>query len=116
MVRAIDELIPQCLRKIAGLVEAIESTVKKPLHEARALGADFGRASGPFSRTTRKQKNAPRGQVVKLDQRRRLAFLCGSHGLLINWWNKLTDSQIALKKIPKLANSKHYLRTITFLI
>jgi hypothetical protein len=41
MVRAIDELISQCLRKIEGLVEAIESTVKKPLHEARALGAGF---------------------------------------------------------------------------
>lgn len=41
MVRTIDELISECLRKIEGLMEAIESTVKKPLHEARALGAGF---------------------------------------------------------------------------
>jgi|ERR1043166_2938450 hypothetical protein len=41
MVRTIDELISQCLRKIEDLLEAIESTVKKPLHEARALRAGF---------------------------------------------------------------------------
>jgi hypothetical protein len=41
LVRAVDELVSQCLRKIEGLVEAIENTVKKPLHEARALSAGF---------------------------------------------------------------------------
>jgi hypothetical protein len=41
MFRAIDELVSQCLRKIEGLVEAVESTIIKPLHQARALGAGF---------------------------------------------------------------------------
>jgi len=38
-VRALDELISQFLRTMEDVAEAVESTVKRPLHEARALGA-----------------------------------------------------------------------------
>jgi hypothetical protein len=40
-VRALDELISQFLRTMEDVAEAVENTVKKPLHEARALGAGF---------------------------------------------------------------------------
>lgn len=40
-VRALDELISQFLKTMEDVVDAIESTVKGPLHEARALGAGF---------------------------------------------------------------------------
>jgi hypothetical protein len=40
-IRALDELISQFLRIMEGVAEAVESTVKRPLHEARALGAGF---------------------------------------------------------------------------
>jgi hypothetical protein len=40
-VRALDELISQFLRTMEDVAEAVESTVKRPLHEARALGAGF---------------------------------------------------------------------------
>ena len=40
-VRALDEFISQFLRTMEDLAEAVESTVKGPLHEARALGAGF---------------------------------------------------------------------------
>ncbi len=40
-VRALDELISQFLRTMEDVAEAVESTVKGPLHEARALGAGF---------------------------------------------------------------------------
>lgn len=38
-VRALDELISQFLRTMEDVAETVESTVKRPLHEARALGA-----------------------------------------------------------------------------
>ena len=40
-VRALDELISQFLRTMEDVAEAVENTVKKPLVEARALGAGF---------------------------------------------------------------------------
>ena len=40
-VRALDELISQFLRTMEDVAEAVECTVKRPLHEARALGAGF---------------------------------------------------------------------------
>ena len=40
-VRALDELISQFLRTMEDVAELFESTVKRPLHEARALGAGF---------------------------------------------------------------------------
>jgi hypothetical protein len=40
-VRALDELISQFLKTMEDVAEAVESTVKRPLHEARALGAGF---------------------------------------------------------------------------
>jgi hypothetical protein len=40
-VRALDELISQFLRTMEDVAEAVENTVKEPLHEARALGAGF---------------------------------------------------------------------------
>jgi hypothetical protein len=38
-VRALDELISQFLRTMENVAVTVESTVKRPLHEARALGA-----------------------------------------------------------------------------
>jgi signal transduction histidine kinase len=40
-VRALDELISQFLRTMEDVAEAVENTVKRPLQEARALGAGF---------------------------------------------------------------------------
>jgi hypothetical protein len=40
-VRALDELISQFLRTMEDVAEVFESTVKRPLHEARAIGAGF---------------------------------------------------------------------------
>jgi hypothetical protein len=40
-VRALDELISHFLKTMEDVAEAVENTVKKPLHEARALGAGF---------------------------------------------------------------------------
>ena len=40
-VRALDELISQFLRTMEDVADAVESTVKRPLHEALALGAGF---------------------------------------------------------------------------
>jgi len=40
-VRALDELISQFLRTMEDVAEVFESTVKRPLHEARALSAGF---------------------------------------------------------------------------
>lgn len=40
-VRALDELISQFLRTMEDVAEAVESTVKRPLREARAVGAGF---------------------------------------------------------------------------
>jgi len=40
-VRALDELISQFLRAMEDVAEVVGSTVKGPLHEARALGAGF---------------------------------------------------------------------------
>jgi len=40
-VRALDELISQFLRIMEDVALTVESTVKGPLHEARALGAGF---------------------------------------------------------------------------
>jgi hypothetical protein len=59
-VRAVDELVSQCLRKIEGLVEAIENTVKNPLHEARALSAGFRAGIGSLfsNRPQRKERTS----------------------------------------------------------
>jgi len=40
-VLALDEVISQFLRTMEDVAETVESTVRGPLHEARALGAGF---------------------------------------------------------------------------
>jgi len=57
-VGAIDELVWRCLGKLEGLAEAVEGTVKKPLHEARALGAGLRAGIGSLfsNRPQRKER------------------------------------------------------------
>jgi Zn-dependent oligopeptidase len=59
-VRALDELISQFLRTMEDVAEAVESIVKRPLHEARALGAGFraGIASLFSNRTQAKERTS----------------------------------------------------------
>jgi hypothetical protein len=65
------------LRKIEGLVEAIEGTVKKPLHEARALDAGFRAGHRvPLLEPPANERTHLADKVVKLNQQRRLPSLC----------------------------------------